>query len=382
MSDELHLLGAIRHQYDVLVANETIKEDPAQHALIAVLDQLLSDIRAKRLSSKSSALGWLFGQKNIEPKSRQGLYIWGGVGRGKTWLMDMFFSTIDSIPKRRVHFHDFMQEVHQHIHNHRQIYKAGRTQEKDPIPPVAKKIATKAKLLCFDEFSVSDITDAMLLGRLFKVLFEEGVIIVATSNIAPYDLYKDGLNRQLFLPFIELLQSKLTTHELLSTTDYRLAKLPNSSLYNWPLNNKSERAMDQAWGLLTEGAVPESHVIKLKGRELRVPRATKSVCRFHFDQLCREARGASDYLAIANTYQIVMIDNISIILASERNEAKRFIALIDILYDHHCKLIVSADAKPELLFQSKFGKEAFEFERTASRLIEMQSLEYGAALQG
>ncbi len=382
MPDELHLLGPIRHHYDDLVADKTINADPAQHKLIAVLDQLLSDIRAKRLSSKSSALGWLFGQKNTEPKSGQGLYIWGGVGRGKTWLMDIFYSKVDTLPKRRVHFHDFMQEVHQHIHNHRQIYKAGRTQEKDPIPPVAKKIAAKAKLLCFDEFSVSDITDAMLLGRLFKVLFDEGVIVVATSNIAPHDLYKDGLNRQLFVPFIELLQSKLMTHELISTTDYRLAKLPNSSLYNWPLNKRSEKAMDQAWGLLTDEAAPESHVLKLKGRELRVPRATKSVCRFHFDQLCREARGASDYLAISNNYQIVMIDNIPIILSSERNVAKRFIALIDILYDHHCKLIVSADAKPELLFQSKSGKEAFEFERTASRLIEMQSLEYDTAIQG
>ena len=381
MPDELHLLGAIRHKYDEQVASGAIVCDSVQLELVARLDQLASDIAAKKLSSKSSALGWLFGQKNADPLSRQGLYIWGGVGRGKTFLMDLFFTQVDTESKRRVHFHDFMQEVHQHIHNHRQIFKAGKTREKDPIVSVARLLAAKAKLLCFDEFSVSDITDAMLLSRLFKSLFDEGVIVVATSNIAPRDLYKEGLNRQLFLPFIELLQSKMNIYEMVSASDYRLSKLSSDNLYNWPLNERAIRAMDLAWGMLTDNAAPHKEIIQLKGRQLTVPRAARGVCRFHFDQLCREPRGASDYLAIAHRYKSIMIDEIPVLLAGERNEAKRFISLIDILYDNHNKLVVSANSPPELIYQANSGKEALEIERTASRLIEMQSQEYNVAME-
>jgi len=379
LSNKLDLVGPVRHVYDDLISAGRVEPDLAQAELVLFLDQFLSDINAKRLSSKSSALGWLFGKKSEESPTRDGIYIWGGVGRGKTFLMDLFFEVIDTSPKRRVHFNDFMQEAHQHIHNHRQNYKAGITSEKDPVPGVAKLIAAEARLLCFDEFSVSDITDAMLLGRLFKALFEENVTIVATSNIKPEDLYKDGLNRQLFMPFIELLQTRLHTFELASDSDYRASKLPTDKYYSWPLNACAEKAMDDVWNMLTDSATPDKETLKVKGRTFEIPRTAKGVARFHFDNLCREPRGASDYLAIARHYHGVMIDCVPVLSASERNEAKRFILLIDILYDNHCRLVISADGPPDALYQGKGGREAFEFERTASRLIEMQSREYNVA---
>ncbi len=384
MPDELDLLGPVRREYDERVSRGLIDNDPAQVELVTLLDQLIRDITAKRLSAKSSALGWLFGRKADASPTKDGLYIWGGVGRGKSYLMDLFFEVVDMAPKRRIHFNDFMQEAHQHIHNHRQIYKAGKTDKKDPIPPVAKLLATKSRLLCFDEFSVSDIADAMLLGRLFKVLFEEGVIVVATSNIDPCDLYKDGLNRQLFLPFIELLKSKLTLFEMASGMDYRLSKLPMDRFYSWPLNERAKQAMNDNWDQLTGGILPQSQTLNIAGggsRQIIVPAAGKGVARFDFDTLCRQPRGVSDYLAIAHAFSTIMIDDVPVMLASERNEAKRFISLIDVLYDNRCRLVISADGPPQSLYQAKSGREAFEFERTCSRLIEMQSSDYNRALE-
>ncbi|MCF6320304.1 MAG: AFG1 family ATPase [Rhizobiaceae bacterium] len=382
MPDQLHLSGPVRRVYDQKVLAGEIVAEPEQIALAAKLDQLITDISAKRLSSKSSSLGWLFGKKTEENPTKDGLYIWGDVGRGKTYLMDIFFSICDFLPKRRVHFNDFMQETHQHIHDHRQNYKSGNTKQKDPIPPVARLLASKSKVLCFDEFHVSDITDAMLLGRLFKVLFDEGTIIVATSNVQPANLYRDGFNRQLFTPFIELLQVKLNVHEMLAGSDYRLLKLGAENMYSWPLNERAKHAMQDTWNLLTENAKPEEQTIELKGRQLVVPQAARSVARFHFDQLCREARSAEDYLAIARQYKTIMIDDVPVLSAEERNEAKRFIMLIDVLYDNKCRVIISAEGPPDTIYQVASGKEAFEFARTVSRLIELQSQDYNEAGDG
>lgn len=376
LPNQLDLLEPVRRIYEEQVLAGHITSDPLQIELVTRLDHLLHEISAKRLSSKSSSLGWLFGQRAEKNPSNSGIYIWGGVGRGKSFLMDLFFDASNTTPKRRMHFNDFMQEAHQAIHQQRQLFKDGKTKEADPIPPVAKQLAAKSKLLCFDEFSVSDIADAMLLGRLFKVLFEEGTIVVATSNISPQDLYKDGLNRQLFLPFIDILQAKMEVFELASKSDYRLTKLPSKDFYSWPLSSTTQNSMDNSWNLLTGNSAPISETIMLKGRQLTVPRAAKGIARFEFDQLCRKPLGVSDYLAIAERYQTIMIDNIPRLTDDERNEAKRLILLIDVLYDNHLRLVVSADGPPEAIYTKKQSREGFEIDRTVSRLIEMQSREY------
>lgn len=379
MPIDLDSLGPVRRVYDEHVLSGNLQNDPAQIELVKLLDQLIAKLDTKRLSSKSSSLGWLFGKKSAENPGKEGLYIWGGVGRGKSFLMDMFYEAANISPKRRIHFNDFMQEAHQLIHEQRQKFAAGKSKHEDPVIPVGKILAAKSRLLCFDEFSVSDIADAMLLGRLFKVLFDEGTTIVATSNIPPKDLYRDGLNRQLFMPFIDLFLSKMDIHELASINDYRLAKLPAGKLYSSPLNESSQRIIDQVWGLLTDDREPKAEIINLKGRTIDVPRTAGGVARFHFDQLCREPRGAADYLAIAKRFETIMIDEIPILAPSERNEAKRLILLIDVLYDNHCHLVVSADGPPESLYGAKSGRENFEFARTASRLVEMQSKEYNSS---
>jgi cell division protein ZapE len=379
---EFDPLGPVRRVYDEHVASGNIRSDPAQIELAGDLDRLIRDIAARRLSSKSSSLGWLFGKKADENPANNGLYIWGSVGRGKSHLMDMFYAVADITPKKRVHFNEFMQLTHQLIHDHRRRYKTGNTKQKDPVLPVGKMLASKSKLLCFDEFAVSDITDAMLLGRLFKVLFDEGTVVVATSNIKPENLYSDGLNRQLFLPFIDLLVSRMKVHELKSASDYRLSKIPIANFYIWPLNDHAVHTMAAVWNLLTDDAPPQAETIALKGRQLIVQSAERGVARFHFDTLCREPRGAADFLAVAKRFRTIMIDEVPILQPNERNEAKRFILLIDILYDNHRCLIVSADGPPEALYQAKDGREAFEFDRTISRIMEMQSREYNKACDG
>jgi cell division protein ZapE len=376
---DLDALGPVRRVYDEHVLSGSLQNDPAQIKLVKQLDQLITKLDTKRLSSKSSSLGWLFGKKSAENPGKDGLYIWGGVGRGKSFLMDMFFNAANISPKRRIHFNNFMQESHQLIHEQRKLFAAGKSKQEDPVIPVGKILAAKSKLLCFDEFSVSDIADALLLGRLFKVLFDEGTTIVATSNIPPQELYADGLNRQLFLPFIDLIFSRMNVHELVSINDYRLSKLPAGKFYSYPLNEHSNRTMDQVWSLLTDESQPKLDIINLKGRKIEVTRTACGVARFHFDQLCREPRGAADFLAIAKRYKSIMIDEIPILASTDRNEAKRLILLIDILYDNHCHLIASAEGPPESLYRAESGRESFEFARTASRLVEMQSKEYNSS---
>ena len=374
---ELPVNRALSARYDALIASGQITEDPVQREAVRHLDLLNTRLAETRLASKKSSLGWLFAnKKNQLWASVQGLYMWGGVGRGKTMLMDLFYEVTVIRRKRRVHFHEFMTDVHERIHEHRQKHKRGEVKGDDPIPPVAAQLAEETRLLLFDEFSVTDIADAMILGRLFTQLFERGVIVVATSNVEPSNLYKDGLNRQLFLPFIQMLISKVEVLHLDSPTDYRLEKLAGAPVYVTPLDEDADAHMDRIWAKLTHGMKPHAEELENKGRKIPVPCVAAGAARFTFDDLCSQPLGASDYLRIANAYSTVFLDHVPVMSKARRNEAKRFITLIDTLYDHGIKLIVSAEAEPQSLYVAEGGTEAFEFDRTTSRLIEMRSEAY------
>lgn len=364
--------------YTKLIASGQIESDPNQVKLVKLFDELLLKLEKKRLSRKSSALGWLFDKK--APEQIKGLYIWGDVGRGKSMLMDMFFETLPHKRKRRAHFNDFMQDAQFRIHQHRQAFKKGETKEEDPIPTIARTLAEQASVLCFDEFTVTDIADAMILGRLFEAMFDEGVIIVATSNVKPQNLYANGLNRKIFLPFISLLQQHVDVFQLDARTDFRLEKLNQAPVYNTPLDIKTRLSMDEAWLRLTGVEQGEPEILELKGRELVIPQSAQGVARVSFKTLCEEPRSAADFLAIARNFHTVFIEDVKIMQREDHNAAKRFILLIDTLYDNHIRIVVSAEALPEALYQGKSGTEAFEFKRTISRLHEMQSVEYIGAL--
>jgi cell division protein ZapE len=372
---------SVATRYAALVRSGQIEADRAQQDAVARLDALQARLMERRLARKSSALGWLF-HKNAPQEPTRGLYIWGSVGRGKTMLMDLFFERLPVQRKRRAHFHMFMADVHERIHLRRLALKAGTVKGDDPIAPVAKALAEEAWVLCFDEFAVRDIADAMLLGRLFEALFREGVVVVATSNVEPGDLYADGLNRALFLPFIDLLMDHMEVLELDARTDYRLEKLEGVQTFHVPADASARAALDAAFHRLTGGAPPVPAALAVKGRRLEVPAACAGVARFSFDELCARPLGAGDYLAIALAYHTVILDGIPAMDAARRNDAKRFITLIDILYEQNVKLIASADAEPESLYRAANGTEAFEFARTRSRLMEMRSAEYLATAHG
>ena len=361
--------------YAQLVDGGNVTDDPEQRRLVARLDALLTRLETARLATKSSALGWLFGRS--KPKdSPKGLYIWGGVGRGKSFLMDLFFERVPNKRKRRIHFNDFMNDVHERVHELRKSNAGQNAGEDKIIPVVADQLAEEARILCFDEFTVTDITDAMLLGRLFEHLFKKGVTIVATSNVAPDDLYKGGLNRALFLPFIQVLKDNVEVFQLDAETDYRLEKLQKSPVYLTPLSTKNLKNMEDAWLRMTAGGIVASERLEIKGRSLHIPAAAQGVARFSFYQLCEEPKGAADYLALARNYHTIFIDGVRVIKAAERNVAKRFILMIDTFYDNRIKLVLTAEASPNALYLGTWGTEAFEFERTVSRLIEMQSEDY------
>jgi len=347
-------------RYRTAVSKGELKDDDAQRRAAKRLQAL-----AKALAKYRPGRRLFFTAK---PAPR-GLYIWGDVGRGKSMLMDLFFEEAPIASKRRIHFNAFMTDVHAQIHRERQ-----REDSSDPIPPVAEAIAKQARLLCFDEFQVDDVADAMILGRLFEQLFDQGVFVVATSNTPPGRLYEEGLNRQLFLPFIEMIEQRLEIVELNGPLDFRLQRTSGLNVYLQPLGPQSDAAMDAAWRSLTDGARGAPRTLTVLGRVLSVPQAAKGIARFDFVDLCVSSLGAADYLAIAHTFHTVLIDHIPRLGLEQRNEARRFVVLIDTLYDESVKLVCSAAAPPEQLYPGGDGTEAFR--RTVSRLNEMQSAGY------
>ncbi|MHB2168469.1 cell division protein ZapE [Alsobacter sp. R-9] len=373
--------SSIADRYHALVASGTIEEDAAQKAVLRRLVALAEALHERQLARKGRALGWLFGKRAPREPVR-GLYIWGSVGRGKTMLMDLFHERVPVADKRRAHFNSFMADVHERIHAFRQRVKRGEVKDTDPIPTVAGQLADEASLLCFDEFTVTDIADAMILGRLFTALFARGVTVVATSNVEPSRLYEGGLNRALFLPFIELLQERMEVVKLEARTDFRLEKLEGAEVWHVPADAVGAAALDGAFTRLAGGQAPGRAMLTVKGRDVVVPRAAQGVARFSFDELCGQPLGASDYLAVAERFHTVMIDGVPVMGIEKRNEAKRFITLVDALYDSGVKLLATAEAEPHGLYTATDGREAFEFDRTVSRLIEMRSREYLAAPKG
>lgn len=370
-------MSTVKSEYELLIRADDITADPKQLLIIQSLDKVLHYVSTKRMASKSSALGWLFAKKYKPEEAVKGLYIHGSVGRGKTMLMDLFFALVPAKRKRRIHFNDFMADVHNRIHAHRKKFKAGETKEKDPVPPIAADLYEEAWVLCFDEFSVTDIADAMILSRLFEQLFAKGCVLIATSNVAPDNLYKDGLNRSLFLPFIKILNNHVDILSLDSPTDYRLEKTNQLPVYISPLGPAADQLMDDAWHQVTDGKqIFDDMTIENKGRQIPVSLSGGGCARFSFDDLCAKPLGATDYIAIAKEFHTIVLDRVPQLGNHKRNEAKRFITLIDTLYDKKLRLFISADASADDLYSDSNGTEAFEFARTASRLFEMQSVDY------
>ena len=348
----------------------TLKADPAQELAAEKLESLWHALKGYRPATGQTGWRARLGLARRPDPAPQGLYIYGDVGRGKSMLMDLFFETAPVEEKVRVHFHAFMLKVHERLHA---IRNEGRAKG-DEVVEVAKEIAAEGWLLCFDEFHVTDITNAMILGRLFTALFDLGVVVVATSNWPPEDLYKDGLNRQLFLPFIALLKEKLDVLHLASARDYRLARLMGAKVYHYPLGPATAEAMAQTFADVTDAEPPVATHLTVQGRKVEVPRSAKGVAWFTFDELCARPLGAGDYLAIATHYHTVLIDMVPRLPEALRNEAKRFMTLIDALYEHKVNTIIAAEVAPERIYAE--GTHAFEFQRTISRLMEMQSQDY------
>jgi len=365
----------IAERYRALVAAGELRPDPDQSRAVDTLSKLETELAD--LPKQGSIVWRIIGQRARPPA---GVYLWGGVGRGKSMLMDLAFECIDHHPKRRVHFHEFMLEVHERLREER------KKEEGDPIPPVARDIAAEAKLLCFDEMVINNSADAMILSRLFAQLLDAGVTVVTTSNRPPRDLYLGGLNRELFLPFIDLIHRELDIVPLNGPTDYRLERLGGMPTWYVPNGPAATEALRTAFFRLTDFSVEDAaHVptaeLQLQGgRTLHVPKSLKGVAVFSFRRLCGQPRGAADYLAVARHYHTVFVVGIPRLGPENRNEAARFVTLIDALYEHRVKLLAAADAQPDQLYPT--GDGAFEFERTVSRLIEMQSEEYLAEGHG
>ena len=360
---------SIAARYDALLEAGELRADETQRQIVARLATLQAELEEP--PKRASILWRITGKKPDKPR---GLYIWGDVGRGKSMLMDLFYDSIDIERKARRHFHEFMLDVHARIRRTRD------TDPGDPIPKVVREFAEDARLLCFDEMVVNNMADAAIMSRLFTGLLDEGVTIVTTSNRVPDDLYKDGLNRQLFLPFIELIKQQLDILPLNGPTDYRRERLGNAETWLVPNGDAATKALSETFFRLTDYPpsdaenVPSCDLDVGAGRMMRVPKALKGVAVFSFKRLCVEARGASDYLSIARHFHTVIIVSIPILGPHNRNEAARFVTLIDALYEYRVKLLASADAKPDDLYPEGDGK--FEFDRTVSRLLEMQSEEY------
>jgi len=355
--------------YQQLRNKGVLQLDPAQELAVARLQSLYHALLDYR--PESGLRGWLarFGRgENGRAHTPMGLYLHGPVGRGKSMLMDLFFAAVPGTRERRVHFHAFMLEVHDRIEHKR------RVRAETPIPEVAADIAAEAALLCFDEFQVEDIADAMILGRLFTALFEAGVVVVATSNLPPDRLYEHGLQRELFLPFVALLREKLQVLELDGGRDWRLARLVGKPVYHHPLGPAAHAALEGAFAELTDGASGASMALPVKGRSLVVPRTARRVAWFGFAELCEKPLAAVDYLAIADRFAVVILEAIPRLGPAERDAARRLNILIDTLYEAHTLLIASAAVPPDEIYTA--GDGTVEFQRTVSRLIEMQSEDY------
>ena len=358
-------------KYRAMIADGALNPDPLQQIVLEKLQILwlrLGERTYKRDAPKPRGF-FGFGAKAAKKEPPlQGLYIWGGVGRGKTMAMDLFYETAPASPKRRVHFHGFMQEVHEKLKNER---IKGTT---NPLPKVADQMAKTAKLLCFDEMQITDVTDAMIVGRLFEGMLDAGVTIVATSNRPPDDLYKNGINRDVFLPFIEIIKNKLDVLHLDSDTDHRLLRMDRGGVYITKDAPRFEGLAKRMFRSLVGGAEAGPRDLDVGGRVLKLDQANDTAMRSSFDALCKTALGPADYLKIAATFDTVMIENVPIMGPEQRDQAKRFVTLIDALYDAKVRVLISAEAEPGALYQS--GDGAFEFARTASRLTEMRSRQY------
>lgn len=368
-------MSEVLRAYHQLVQAGELRADPAQAEAAALLDTLATELEA---SPRKGSILWRLTAK--APPPPRGIYMWGGVGRGKSMLMDLFFHHVRIQRKRRVHFHEFMLEVHDRL-------RIERTKESgDPIPAVAEALKGEARLIAFDEMVVNNSPDAMILSRLFTALINAGTVVVATSNRPPGDLYKDGLNREHFLPFIDLIEQRLDVLALNGETDYRMQRMSGLKSWHVPNGPEATRALSEAFFRLTDyppedrAHVPTEDIPVPGGRTLHVPKSLKGVAVFSFKRLCGEARGASDYLAIARRFHTVILVGIPKLGPENRNEAARFVTLIDALYEHNVKLLAAADAEPDELYEKGDGR--FEFERTVSRLMEMRSDDYLAEGHG
>ncbi|TCL07974.1 cell division protein ZapE [Shimia isoporae] len=344
--------------YDARIKAGELHRDDAQEAVLPQFERIRTEL------AKPVKKGWF---RKARPDAVQGLYLWGGVGRGKSMLMDLFVDSLD-VPVRRVHFHAFMQEIHDAMH------KARQDGVEDAIAPVAKAVSDSVRVLAFDEMQITDITDAMIVGRLFEQLFAAGTVIVTTSNRVPDDLYKHGLNRQLFLPFIALIKEQMRVWELVSPVDYRQNRLAGSQVYFVQAGTEAREQINAIWADLT-GGTADRLVLTVKGRQVEIPKFRNGVGRASFYDLCGKMLGPGDYLAIAEALKVLVLEDIPALSRNNFNEAKRFVTLIDALYEARVRLICSAAAEPEMLYLE--GEGTFEFERTASRLREMQDAEWG-----
>lgn len=351
-------MSLLTDAYEARVAAGLLEGDPAQRAVLPEFDRIAAGLA----EAKPGGLKGLFVKK---PEPVRGLYLWGGVGRGKSMMMDLFHEIVGG---RRVHFHAFMQEVQAKLHAARQ------TGVDDALAPVGKEIGEGLRLLCLDEMQITDITDAMIVGRLFGMLFEDGVTVVTTSNRVPDDLYKDGLNRALFLPFIELIKSRMVVHELTSPRDYRQDRLQGAQVYFHPADAPARQAVDAIWNDLSGGNSHEL-VLRIGTREVHLPAFSNGVVRAPFYDLCGQALGPADYLALAEAVRVVILEDIPRLSSENYNQARRFVTLIDALYEARVRLIATAADVPERLYLE--GAGSFEFERTASRLREMQASDWG-----